>query len=186
MTTLRTQRSALMHECVVNRDEENLPRSEVMYLRAIEARRAHERKQKMLEEKLRRRAVPRLTANSRKIAASMDQTSRERLLQPSHSSQRRKSEVVKPTFQPSINPKSSELVHHDWKNAFSRLYEESVERRRRKDVLTAKNPREAEELKACTFKPKVRPYKRNFDKSDDHSEKVETRLRDWEKRRQVS
>ena len=164
------------------RDDKNLPHSEKMYLQALAARREFDRKQRVLAESLKRRAVPKLSMKSRKIAASMDQTSRERLLQPAH---RRKSEVAQPTFKPEINPKSNDLVQHDWKNAFSRLYAESQERRKRKEVLSSKNPREAEELAACTFKPKVRHYKNNHETLGGQTPKVETRLRDWEKRRQV-
>lgn len=141
-------------------------------------------KQKRITLRYKTRSIPRLSTKSRKIAAKLEQTSKDRLLHPAP---RRQVQVDTPSFHPKINANSCKIVDTELGRAHVRLYQESVLRKERRERIAAEELRTKAELEACTFKPKLNKYHgRSSLVEEEDDGKVETRLGLWETRRKVN
>mmetsp|Transcript_15244 Transcript_15244/g.28062 ORF Transcript_15244/g.28062 Transcript_15244/m.28062 type:complete len:627 (+) Transcript_15244:53-1933(+) len=153
--------------------------SESLYQQALEQIRKKEEAAQRHTEALRRKAKPRLTSKTKRLAAESGETSKDRLLR-GNSKETSSRDVARRlsreaslqhaselTFKPRINPHSAEILKSTEKQggehevpAHDRLYQEFLTRRARRSSLENKvqKTHEERELEECTFHPSITPF----------------------------
>mmetsp|Transcript_13693 Transcript_13693/g.26494 ORF Transcript_13693/g.26494 Transcript_13693/m.26494 type:complete len:747 (-) Transcript_13693:123-2363(-) len=198
------ERSRARRASEMSHGTQALKHAEGLYMRALEAKQARERAVQMENEKFRKRANPKLGSKTKKIAAELGQSSKERLLNPSKEvqvrRQTRRGSVQEEdlTFKPRINPTSKKILRKqpgdtsldEDPNAvkaspYDRLYAESNSRKARQASLEVKAQieREQSEVQECTFKPHITPFEPLGDEHKSKQQDVVDRLKDWDTRR---
>ena len=182
------------HPCNVLPESEILAYTNDMHEKAMESLAEKRAKSEKLVQDAISRAKPVLSAKSLEIAQNLENTAMERLLKPR---QIVMSPSVDPevTFAPKINEESNRILsekEETIKNPHIRLHKEALERRSRRQEKNTLSSREQEELKECTFQPRIKKSEESFKRTQimmgeqqrSANERVEQRLLEWEAQRE--